>query len=128
MCWLYEKCYPSINFPGLSSRKGAALSENGVVNAQFTCFYDFTDCSSNKNGFVVFSYAGTYSTHEKFLNSNDLEVTKFHYIKNPGVIKTKYYYLCNNRLCFPIIKFMVNSNENSLTKLNDNVPYNELAE
>lgn len=127
-CWLYNKCYPSIESPGYSRKIGVALSTNGIVLAQFHHSYDIADCSSNRNGGGSFTYPGTYTTNGSFINTNNLNVTEFHYIKNSGITKKTYYYLNNEELCFPVNSFMGDHSEFGLSMINDDAAYNELNE
>ena len=127
-CWLYQKCYISSNVPGHSRRVGVALSEDGLVLDQFTYDYEVADCSSNRNGGTSYTNSGTYNTLAQFNNVNDLTVTEFHYTKASGVRKVTYFYFNSAQLCFPVDSFIADYNEFDVTKMNDDIAYNELNE
>lgn len=125
-CWLYNQCYPSIQYPNHSKKTGIALGSDGVVLADFTREFDSADCGSNRNGYTALMPAGTYQTMGDFLNANGLNVTEFHYMPYSGVVKKTYYYVNNDELCFPVNSFMGDYDEFDVSMLNDSVSYNEL--
>ena len=130
-CWIYEKCFPSVDSPGTSTKVGTALSSDGIVLADLFHFYESSDCLSNRNGGGEVTHNGgttKYTTNGSFLNANGLNVTEFHFINNSGITKKTYYYFNNGQLCFPNNTFMGNYNANGWLMIDDSIEYNELNE
>lgn len=127
-CWLYDRCYPSFEFPGHSIKTGIALGAGGIVSADFTRNFNSSDCTANRNGYTALTPAGTYQVMDDFINANGLAVTEFHYSPYPGVVKMTYYYFNDDKLCFPVNTFMGDYNEFDISRLNDHTAYDELNE